>query len=120
MIARTLAEHEWARLEETDHPSVLSFVDPKDMRVVVVEDEGKIRGSMAILRVTHLENVWVARDAGAGVKRLLIESALTAAREWSRDWAMASVGDDQVADLVTRIGGRKIPDLDTYMVSLEQ
>ena len=117
MIARVLGENEWDRLSETGNPTVCSLADPGSLRYVVVEDEGRILAAMAVLRVTHLENVWVSKDAGAGVRRLLVKTAIETARDWTSSWAMASIGDDTIGGYVKRLGGRAVP-VDTYIIPL--
>ena len=112
--ARILPREEWGRLS-SGNGLVADFVAPEDMRVVVVEEDGQILGSMAIIRVTHLENVWFSDAAGIGVRRRLLSAARDAAKEWAHSWVMASIGDDRTGAIVERLGGIQVP-VDTWLM----
>lgn len=118
MNTRVLPREEWHRLAETNNPQICGSVPPDDVRVVVVEDGGKIVGSMAVIRVTHLENIWLEKPR-AGVASALIKAAHAEARQWAKGWIMANVGwgRDRVAESVEAFGGSKIP-VDTYLMPL--
>lgn len=120
MKARVLPREEWAKLEATQSGKLLSFASPADVRFVVLEDEGKIVGSMAVLKITHLENMWLdpAVRTNLGAARTLLRETLKTAKEWTESWVMASIGDDTIAAMVERAGGKQVP-VDTYILPVE-
>lgn len=118
MTSRLLPREEWHRLTDTDIPSIVPYAD--DAQVVVVERGDRIVGAWAVLRVVHLEGVWIApeyRGRGTVAARLL-RAGLDAARSWGR-WAFTGSQTPEVARLITRhLRGVRIP-MDTYAISLE-
>ena len=77
MTTRILPVEEWPRLDGTLlDPSWRTF-EPENVRVVVIEHEGRIVGCTAFLKVWHVEGTWVAVEhrGKAGVLRRLIRAA---------------------------------------------
>lgn len=123
MRTRELPPAEWDRLDRTGLPELLQHVRPEDVVVVVVEsDEGAIVGSMAVLRVVHLEGAWIDPEAmSAGVTRALIRGSVDAARRWTgAGWAFggAEEGNEPMRDILVRLGGARVP-VETFALSLE-
>jgi len=118
MTTRILDATEWARVP-TDLHALLPHVIPGDAQVVVVEDAGRIVASWAVLRVVHLEGLWIdpAYRGRAGVARRLYEATLTAARRWTSGWAMTGAATDDVRALLDHAGAQKLP-MDTYVMPL--
>ena len=109
MIARILPEWERDRLSvETGVPHVFSFVPPRDVQVVVVEDGGEIVGTVAVLRMTHLEGLWISpeRRANPGLVRHLLRTALEAAKP--AEWIVAGVPGDEMKGILKRMGAHPV------------
>lgn len=69
MTARVLPIEEWPRLAQTSLASLWHTLDPRFAEVIVVEREGVIVGSVALLTTLHAECLDV--KGGAGVRRAL-------------------------------------------------
>ena len=119
MTTRILEPTEWARVP-TDLASLLPHVVPSDAQVVVVEDEGRIVASWAVLRVVHLEGLWIdpAYRGRVSVARRLYEATLSAARRWTSGWAMTGATTDDVRALLTHAGAQHLP-MDSYVMPLK-
>jgi GNAT superfamily N-acetyltransferase len=121
VTSRILPLAEWGRLGETELPKVLPYVKPEDAQIVVVEDDGRIVGCWAVLRIVHLEGVWIApayRGRGSVARRLLAKT-LETARAWAGSWAMTGADTDEVRRLIEQhLHGVKVP-MDTYLVPME-
>lgn len=121
MTSRILPQDEWHRLSGTDLPKALPYVKPEDAQIVVVEHDGEIVGAWGVLRIVHLEGVWIApayRGRGSVARRLLA-ATLKAAQAWAGSWAMTGADTDDVRRLIEKhLKGVKVP-MDTYVVSLE-
>ena len=115
---RILEPTEWARVP-TDLQALLPHVIPGDAQVVVVEDDGRIVASWAVLRVVHLEGLWIdpAYRGRVSVARRLYEATLSAARRWTSGWAMTGAATDDVRALLNTAGAQKLP-MDTYVLPL--
>jgi GNAT superfamily N-acetyltransferase len=121
VTTRTLPREEWGRLGETAIPSVLPFVRPDDIEVVVVEHADRIVGAWSVIRIVHLEGVWIApeyRGKGTVAGRLL-KATLDVARRWAGQWVLTGSDSEHVRQLIEKhLGGVRIP-MDVYAVSLE-
>jgi hypothetical protein len=118
VTTRILPPDEWDRLSETDIPAYLPMAKPEDVQVVVVEDDGRIVGAWAVLRVVHLEGVWIAPEyrKRSSVARRLLVATFEAAKAWAPGWAFTGADSDDVRRLITKhLGGRKAP-FDLYVV----
>jgi hypothetical protein len=114
MNARILPPEEWSRLMGVDVAApVLRYADPSQVTVVVVEDDaGKIVGCLPVLRISHLEGLWVRPGHRNGTAlRTLLRAALEAVRGNGDSWALCGVcdGDDLMAGLLPRVGGFEVP-----------
>lgn len=76
MRDRVLPVDEWPRLTPTLLGQSWPYLDPATSQVVVVEDdEGAIIGCVSLVRVWHLEGVWIApahRGKASVGRRLLM------------------------------------------------
>lgn len=120
MTTRTLPCEEWPKLAESGMLEALRFMRPEDAQVIVVEDGGRIVGAWSVLRVTHLEGVWIAPAyrKGASVAKRLLTSTLHAARQWASPWAFTGAQTPEVAALLTdHLGAVRVP-METYVVPL--
>lgn len=119
MKARVLPPEEWSKLERTG-VKVVTGLHPKDQHVVVVEDaEGKVIACMTVLRATHLEGAWIDPEhRNAGVTRRLMGLSWAIAGALGTEWMFAGAADERMRDILGRLGGVKVPGLDTYMLGL--
>lgn len=111
MKARTLGPEEWGLIEKDGMPPLFPFVDPANVDVVAVEDEGEIVACMTVLRVTHFEGLWIApsRRGNAGVLRSLLRRGNAIAKERGEQWVMGGAADDAMRGYLGRLGGVAIP-----------
>lgn len=108
---------QWHRMERTDIPP-LTGISPRDTSVVVVERDGKIVATLSVVRMTHLEGLWVdPAYKNAGVCRSLLRLSAGIAGVWDNEWVLAGAADERMRDILTRLGGVKV-DMETYMLSL--
>jgi len=117
--ARVLPPEEWDRLEKAQIPDLWRYTRPEDCEAIVVEDDGAIVASMLVLRITHLEGLWIApeRRGDVGVTRKLLRATVEAASRWAWYWAIAGAADDRMRGILGRVGGRKL-EMDSYMIPL--
>jgi GNAT superfamily N-acetyltransferase len=96
MKSRILPPNEWHRLDGNEQlGNVWPFLRPDDTRIVVVEDEGEIVATWAVVRVVHVEGVWVKpeyRRRSLRLVRQLFQSMYEAARQFGvrNVWTSAS------------------------------
>ena len=118
MNARVLPPEEWHRLEPSGMP-LIPGLRPADVVVVVVEDGDRVVACMTVLRATHFEGLWIDPMArNLGTARTLLREAVTAAKRWTDDWVFAASADDNMRDILERIGAVRLP-MDPYVLSLE-
>jgi hypothetical protein len=108
--ARILPPEEWSRLDRK--PVMLfPYVQPENIDVVVVEDEGEISACMTVLRATHFEGLWITpeRRKNAGVMRALLRQATALARLRGDQWVFGGAEKDEMRGYLERGGGVKVP-----------
>lgn len=112
ITTRVLPPLEWDRPEVAELMTLHPFVADTDMQIIVVEDEGKIVGRWAVLRLVHLEGVWIDeayRRKPSAVKSLL-QATIAAARRWTDRLVMTGSADPLTHRLVTKhLNGKSIP-----------
>jgi hypothetical protein len=110
MSARVLPPEEWSRLGE-ERAAFYSSVNPEDVRVVVVEDEGEIVATMAVMRMTHWECYWQAPETAgnAGITRALLRGAAAEAEKFAPHWYLANSDSEEMNDTLRRLGGEFLP-----------
>jgi hypothetical protein len=117
--ARILRSEEWERIKAPSVPEMLRYVDPRNLAIVVVEDEGEVVASVCVLRMSHFEGLWIRPDkrGNAGVFRALIRQAYAVPRAYHEQFAIggAENGDDRMDDICSRLGGEKL-DVDFYVM----
>lgn len=119
MTSRILPQAEWDRLDVTDIPQILPFMDPDRVQVIVVEEGDRIVGAWAVLTMQHLEGLWIAPEfrGNPRVASRLLNLTLSTARKDS-PWAMTAVSDDSTKQLLTRhLSAVHVPG-EMYMVAL--
>jgi hypothetical protein len=117
MKARILPPSEWHRLDVTQLAQIGGTMRPEDIDIAVVEDKGEIVSTMAILRVTHFESLWISpkHRGNAGMTRRLLKVAVKAAKPAM--WAWGCSDTEHMADVIQRIGGIKVP-VESYIIPL--
>ena len=119
MKARTLPSEEWHRLAGTDLEAVLPHVRPSDIEIVAVEDGERIVAMWAVMRVVHLEGLWIDPEyrGRVGVARRLYMATMEAARRWTSGWAMTGAASDDVRAMLAKAGALKVP-MDIYIMPI--
>lgn len=112
MITRILPADEWHKLDASGLPALLRHLRPADCQVVAVEDEGRIVGTLGVLKMTHYEGVWVAPDKRNGyILGRLLSGAGQLVREMGESAVLGAAQDDDVVmdELIRRRGGVPLP-----------
>lgn len=110
MTHRVLPPHEWPRLAGTELEAVYPYLNPDHADVVVVEDEGRVVGCWAFVRVFHADGAWIHPDQRGGmVAQYLLRGIAALARLHGSDRVVATAESDDVAHLLQRLGGEQLP-----------
>lgn len=117
-MTRILPREEWHRLDQTAR-DLGESLNPEDVKVVVVERDGKILARVSVMRIPQLECLWVSPEAygNAGVSRALIRAALAEAGEWAKSWVVVNADNDAMCQTIERIGGHYLK-VHKYMLAL--
>lgn len=121
MITRILPPVEWDRLDQFhSKPTIWPFMRPEDIDVLVCEIDGEIVGAMFVMRVTQVEGLEIGGEyrGNAGVFRSLLRLARKVARSKSSEWAFACVGTEEMGDMLTRMGGQRLP-VENFVIPVE-
>lgn len=106
MVTRELPPDEWGRLTETDVAPFLAMMNPASVKVFVVEHEGRIIGTWALVQMWHAEGCWIHpdyRQKGTVAARLL--SALrTGAADAQELTLLTAAESDDVRGWLERLG----------------
>jgi len=116
MQARVLGPEEWLeRGSKTLAAPLIQYVSPENTALVVVEDEGKMVASVAAIRVTHFEGLWMdtAHRGNPGIMRGLLRKATSLAKERGEYWVLAGADGEEMRGFTRRLGGIVLP-LDFY------
>lgn len=120
MTTRVLPPHEWARLAGTELEAVYPHMNPDDTEVQVVEDDdGRLIACWALLRVYHVEGLWIApehRGRGRVALRLLEAMRRATAKVGARGVFTGATTDD-VRALIQHANGVQLPG-DHYMLPI--
>lgn len=119
MKARILPPEEWGRLEETQIPNIGPTMRPEDVQILVVEDGDKIVSTMSVLRVTHLESLWIHPEyrGNPNVARTLLKSAVEACRKWADKWVWGCSDTEHMTHIIGRLGGTLLP-IQSFMIPI--
>lgn len=100
-------------------PELFPYLQPADIRVVVVERGADIVARLSYIKAPLLEGFWIepTQRGNAGVLRKLLQGVCAVVREDGYGWAYAQSAEPHVADLIERGGGRKLP-VDTYVLTV--
>lgn len=121
MTYRVLPQAEWPRLAGTEAETLWPHLDPMNARVLVVEEAGRIVGTWTVLRVVHVECVWIdpAYRGAFGVVKRLLRGMRAIAGEWGARTVLTSALTDQVRALITSLGGQQLPG-EHFVIPLER
>lgn len=119
LSARVLPPAEWERLGVCGMPELFPYLQPADIKVVVVERGGEIMARLSFIRAPLLEGFWIAPDSrgNPAILRSLLRGVRDVVRGDGYGWAYAQSDQAHVADLLERGGGRKLP-VDTYLMAV--
>lgn len=110
MISRVLPPEEWPRLAGTEAETLWPML-PTSARVIVVEEDGLIVATWVLYQMAHAECLWIdpARRGSFGVTRRLLSKMREEAALWGVGSVLTGATDEHVADLITRLGGDRLP-----------
>lgn len=111
MTSRILPVAEWARLKGTELEPALPFLPP-DTQIIVIEDDETVVGCWAVVRYVHVEGIWIHPDhrrQGAVARRLLSMMGWVARQAFGAQVVITGADTDDVAGLITRLGGQRLP-----------
>lgn len=111
MTSRLLSRDEWPRLVGTELETAIPHL-PADTHVIVVENAaGAIVGCWAVLRVVHVEGLWVHPDdrKKGAVGRQLLRAMTDVARGLGATVVMTAAVTDEVRRLIEAVGGQRLP-----------
>lgn len=109
---RLLPFEEWPKLAGTELETVWPVVNPRDARIVVVEDaSGVIVGCWAALRYVHAEGVWIdpAHRGRGRVAAHLLKGLQAAMEDFGATAAWTTSLTPAVSVLAEHLGGRQLP-----------
>jgi hypothetical protein len=111
MTTRILPPDEWHKLQGTEAEPIVPGLDPVDTRVLVVEQDGEIIGSWVMLRMVHVECVWIApaHRGKAGVLARLLSGMTSLAKAWRTRSVITGSIDPRVSRMIRRLGGLPLP-----------
>lgn len=110
MIARVLPQSQYALLGALPTPPLAPYVRPEDLATIVIETEGRIVASIAVLRAVHFESVWIGPDAcNAGAVRALLRKAASLAREWGATFVFGGAENEAMRETLGRMGAVWLP-----------
>lgn len=121
MTSRLLPREEWPKLAGSEAETVWPLANPENARVVVVEDDGRIVATWMVLRMTHVECLWI--DPGYrgrfSILRRLWKGVRAVAREWGSRTVLTAAMSDDVRSLIALAQGQQLPG-DHYVIPLEE
>lgn len=122
MEARILPPSEWTRLDGTDIAKAIPYHHAEDITVVVVEDDGEIVATWAVLRVVQMEGVWIRPDhrkrGRAAVK--LLDKTFEVAQSLAPYMAFTGSQSEEVSHLLTKHLGALKLEQETFVIPLSE
>lgn len=121
MTHRILPREEWAKLAGTEAGAFAPLLPPDAASVLVVEDNGQIVATWALVSMLHAEGLWIApshRGRFGVVKRLLSGMRAMARSIGATSVQTASVSPD-VTSFIERLGGSPLPG-QMFILPMEQ
>lgn len=101
MTSRLLPPDEWHRLDETLMQSIWRDFDPAYAEVIVVESDGEIVGSVALLSTIHAE---CCESHGTAVGRMLWNALSARVKELGGSAVWGSAIDDPMKSILIAHG----------------
>lgn len=119
MTARLLPFAEWSRLAGTDLETLWPSLDPREARIVVVEQDGAIIGHHVLLRVLHAECLWIhpSHRGHASVARRLWSAVQAEVTGAGAGGVVTTAIDDTVRALLGHVGAQRLPG-DHYFIPI--
>lgn len=121
MTYRILPPMEWNKLDGTEQLGrIWPFLRPEDTQIVVVEDDGQIIATWAVVRVVHVEGLWVRpeyRRRSLRMVRMLFQGMYDAARRFGVRNVWTSAETPEVQQLLEK-GNRAKPAPKSYVMSI--
>jgi hypothetical protein len=111
MTTRILPPEEWATLADTEAGAFAHLLPPGSASILVVEDDGRIVATWALITMMHAEGLWIApayRGRFGVVKRLLVGMRRLAQSLGCTSVQTGAITPD-VEDLIHRLGGQPLP-----------
>ncbi len=121
ITAHVLDRGDWHRLAETGLPlDVWSKLDPRDVQVVVVEDDGVIVRCWATLACRHVEGFWCRPDhrGQAGTLRRLFVEMRTRLKALGATTVVTHAVTPDVVKLLESAGASRLPG-DSYLLPVD-
>jgi hypothetical protein len=103
----TLADDWTAKLSGTELDGL--GLTAANAKVVVVEQGDQVMGCWATFMAAHVEGLWLAPDAGAGVARSLLSSMTEVLKDAGVTEVLTQSLTPEVDQLIRTAGGRKLP-----------
>jgi hypothetical protein len=119
VTTRVLPVEEWATLKDNDLATTVAYLNPENTQVVVVEDNGEIVGCWAVLRLVHVEGLWIAPShrKRASVVRSLFVAMCDAVRRFNTTTVMTGVMTDDVRRLLRHVNAQKV-EVEQYVFNI--
>ena len=119
MTVRILSADEWPDAAFEGQPAVLPFVEPQNVALVVVEDQGRIVARLGVYSATYLEGLWVAPEYRhhAGVMRALLRQVIEIPKARGEHWAFGVCASEEMHGYLERLG-RQVP-VELFALSTE-
>lgn len=118
-VTRILPREEWSRLVGTEAEAAIHGVDPTQTDVIVVEQADEIVGCWMLVRVPHVECLWIApaHRKAAAVGRRLWAAMRRVASERGLSAVYTAAASDDVRGMLNRVGAQRI-EADHYVVPI--
>lgn len=106
MTHRVLPPDEWPKLAGTLLETAWPTLNPRETRIVAVEDAGQIVGCVALFPVWHLEGVWIApeRRGTVSVARRIVTAVRSLAKALGASEVLMMATTDAAARMCRRFG----------------
>ena len=110
MKAHLLPVEQWGRAEAIDGMPIGDLgrlTLPGDMRVAVVEDDGRIVARCLAARFAHFEGLWIDPEH-KNAFRPLLRVLYGQSQQWAKA-TMVGASDDRMKDILCRMGAVTVP-----------
>lgn len=111
MTTRVLDPMEWPRLDDAGAETVWRLLDPAHARILAIEQDGQIVGTLTLITVLHAECLWIhpSHRRRFGVMKRLLDGMWRAAHALGFRALWAGSVTPQMDHLLGRIGGSVVP-----------